>query len=85
MVKRLNPDEDLDGLIRQLNTAAREAIETPSSSPSTADADDSTVVERESTIRWALPRAEPEGDEWLGRLSACPHPVSGPELQAIRH
>jgi len=68
MVKRLNPDEDLDELIRRLNTAAREAVET--APPPSPGADEPTSIERKSEARWSLPRAEPEGDEWLERLLA---------------
>jgi twitching motility protein PilT len=70
MVKRLNPDENLDELIRSLNSAAREADDIPPSAPSTALAGGPIPVERQDAARWALPRAEPEGDEWLGRLLA---------------
>jgi len=70
MVKRLNPDEDLDELIRSLNTAAREADDTPPSAPSAAVADDPAPVDPRGTARWPLPPTEPEGDEWLRRLLA---------------
>jgi len=68
MVKRLNPDEDLDGLVRQLNTAAREAADTPPSPPSATSTDEATFPERTGEARWSLPLAEAEGDEWLRRL-----------------
>ena len=70
MVKRLDPDENQDDLVRSLNTAAREAEEKSPSASTTVDTDDAPLVEQQGVTRWALPRAEPEGDEWLARLLA---------------
>jgi twitching motility protein PilT len=70
MVKRLNPDENLDDLIRSLNSAAQEAEDEPPSDSSAVDTDDEPRIARQAAARWALPRAEPEGDEWLARLLA---------------
>jgi twitching motility protein PilT len=68
MAKRLLPDPDLQDLIRRLNASAQEADETENDEP------DSPAASRASSAgpapRWMLPRAEPEGEEWLRSLLA---------------
>jgi len=69
VVRRLNPDEELDGLIRRLNDAARRGVEGPSGSG--CDPDESADLPPSAPApRWVLPRAEPEGEPWLRRLLA---------------
>lgn len=70
MVKRLNPDDDLDGLVRSLNSAAREADDESPTAPPATETEGAPPVATQGAARWSLPRAEPEGDEWLARLLA---------------
>jgi twitching motility protein PilT len=70
MTKRLSPDHELDDLVRSLNTVARVAKESPSgASPAVVETGEEPPV-GDPLSRWALSRAEPEGNEWLGRLLA---------------
>ncbi|HXV76345.1 MAG TPA: PilT/PilU family type 4a pilus ATPase [Candidatus Polarisedimenticolaceae bacterium] len=67
MVKRLSPDETLEGLVRQLNTAARDAPQPLADSPAEPPARPRSPSGR---IEWSLAAPEPDGREWLERLLA---------------
>jgi len=66
MLKKLNPDPELDGLIRQLNESARSD---PAAGP-LPPAPDGIAPESDvaPAPRWLLPQAEEEGVQWLREL-----------------
>jgi twitching motility protein PilT len=72
MKQRLNPDPELDGLIRQLNEAARTDDEAGSGpAPPDVDAVVGAVApppQPAPPSRWALPQAERDGEQWLQEL-----------------
>jgi twitching motility protein PilT len=73
MTKKLNPDPELDGLIRQLNEAARivedeeVAENAPVAIPGPAEPA-APMARPEPPSRWALPQAEEDGVQWLHEL-----------------
>ena len=71
MTGRLHPDEELDGLIRRLNEAARAqgAAEPRAGEAASGVAEPPPHVARVPGGP-ALPRVEAEGEQWLGRLIA---------------
>jgi twitching motility protein PilT len=73
MKQRLNPDPELDGLIRRLNKAAETDDDDAVSerAPLEADAVEEAAIPTprpEPPSRWALPHAEQDGEQWLQEL-----------------
>jgi twitching motility protein PilT len=83
MTGRLNPDPEIEGLIRQLNESAR-SVPGP--------ADDSAAEERDDAPpppsagpppRWELPPAEEEGVAWLHELLGRARRVAASDLHLV--
>jgi twitching motility protein PilT len=67
MMKRLRPTKELDELVRELNTSAGRSEEVQAEQGEGPGAEVG-VPSSVAAGRWTLPRAEPEGDDWLQRL-----------------
>jgi len=75
MIKKLDPDDELEGLVRQLNQAAAQVPGTPAvrSVDERAAAEDDAAppgsrVRLEAVRPWTLPPADADGARWLKRL-----------------
>ncbi|HKQ60922.1 MAG TPA: PilT/PilU family type 4a pilus ATPase [Candidatus Polarisedimenticolaceae bacterium] len=79
-MQRLNPDPELDDLVRKLNSAAREAPEPPPGESDEPDAGEKSAGPRPVRPRFVLGTRTPEGTEWLGALLGRARAVHASDL-----